>query len=402
MFKFIEEYKQLPKEIYILSVATLINRTGDFVVPFLALYLSQKLNLSLPVTGVIVSISGFIKIPGSYLGGKLNDHFNSKYVFVFSEFVSALILTICGFVKKPEIAVPLLILFSFTTSMVKPPTTAMISDLLPPHQRKLGYIVRYIGINIGVAIGLSIAGFLYNYNTTIMFLGDAITMFLGVILVFFGIKVSNLKDKRASTIGKNEVAEIGNIISILKKRIPLFLYMIFCSIMLIVFEQTKFALPLTMNERFHTDGPVLFGFLISTNAITATVLALFHNKLFSKVSHLTQIIIGGILFSLGFGCYAFTTSYQSFVLATILWSIGEVFIFTNSTVFIVNNAPENFRGRLSSVFSIILTTIGTLGIILTERSIEIVGIYNSWIVLSVITLTSAAVLIGLKIKYFNN
>ena len=51
------EYRQLPKEIYLLSFATLINRIGDFVVPFLTLYLTQKLNMPLKITSIIVAIA---------------------------------------------------------------------------------------------------------------------------------------------------------------------------------------------------------------------------------------------------------------------------------------------------------------------------------------------------------
>ncbi len=402
MKNIIDDYKKLPREIYILSIATLINRIGDFVIPFLTLYLSQKLGISLPVTGLIVAIAGFSKVPGSYLGGKLNDLYNSKLIFVVFQTISAAILVPCAFIKNVYITVPLLILFSITTSVVRTPTMAMISDLLPTEQRKLGYIVRYIGINVGVAIGLAIAGFLYNYSTVLLFLGDAITMFLSVTLVAFGIKSSDLNNIREKTIGKNEKREEGNLLAALIKRKPLVLYMIFSSLLFMIFEQITFALPLTVNSRFDVDGPVLFGFLISINAVTATILAIFQERLFKRFSLLSQIIIGGFLFVIGFGLYSVTVSYLSFVLATIIWSIGEVFIFTNASVFVLNHSPENFRGRFTSVYSIFFASMGTLGIILAERLVSNFGLSSTWIYLSFITLISTFMLYILKKKYYNN
>lgn len=402
MKKLLTDYKKLPREIYILSVATLINRIGDFVVPFLTLYLSQKLGVSIPVTGIIVAVAGFIKVPGSYLGGKLNDMYNSKVVYVSCQTVSALLLIPAGLIKNPFVTVPLLILFSLTSSMVRTPTMAMISDLLPQEQRKLGYIVRYIGINIGVAIGLAVAGFLYNYNTIILFLGDAITMLLSVSLIAFGIKSANLKKIRKKTIGENEKSEDGSIFTVLLKRKPLVLYMLFASLLWIVFEQTKFALPLTTDLRFSDNGPVLFGLLISINAVTATVLALVQEQLTKKFSALSQIVFGGILFAIGFGLYSITESFSSFVVATIIWSIGEVFIFTNASVFVVNNSPENFRGRITSVFSIFFSSIGTLGIIMAERLIDAFGVLNTWIYLAGIAVLASVMLYYLKKKYFSN
>lgn len=400
MNKIWDKYRQLPKEIYMLSIATLINRTGDFVVPFLTLYLSQKLGISIPITGIIVAAAGFIKVPGSYLGGKFNDMYNSKIVYVICQTTSAFLLIPCAFIKSPYITVPLLLLFSLISSMVRTPTMAMISDLLPTNQRKLGFTIRYIAINIGVAIGLAVAGFLYNYSTVILFLGDSITMLLSVLIVAFGISRSKLKEIRVENIGVNEQREEGHILNILLKRKPLILYMLFSSMLMIVFEQTQFALPLTLNYRFDTDGPVLFGFLISINAITATILALFIHKITKNIRPISQIIVGGLIFSVGFSLYTITETFTSFVLATILWSTGEVFIFTNATVFVMNHSPENFRGRLTSVYSIFFTFMGTIGIIITERFISKFGLIHSWLFLGVITLYSAIMLLFIKIKYY--
>lgn len=400
MNKILEKYRELPKEIYILSIATLINRTGDFVVPFLTLYLSQKLGISIPITGIIVASAGFIMIPGSYISGKLNDMYNSKIVYVVCQSLAAVLLIPCAFIKNPYITVPLLLMFSLFSSMVRTPTMAMISDLLPTEQRKLGFTIRYIGINIGVAIGLAIAGFLYNYSTVILFLGDAITMIFSVLIISLGIKGSKLKTIRLKNIGVNEKREEGHILNILLKRKPLILYMLFSSMLMIIFEQTKFALPLTLNYRFGDDGPVLFGFIISINAITATIFALFIHRITINIRPITQIIIGGLFFTIGFSLYSITNSFTTFVLTTIFWSIGEVFVFTNATVFVMNHSPENFRGRLTSVYSIFLTLMATLGILLTERVISKFGLLNSWLVLGFLTLFSVFMLFNIKIKYY--
>ena len=56
MKNIIKTYLGLPKSIYILCCATLINRLGDFVVPFLTLFLTQKLNMS---TGLKTRVSEY-------------------------------------------------------------------------------------------------------------------------------------------------------------------------------------------------------------------------------------------------------------------------------------------------------------------------------------------------------
>lgn len=402
MKRLIEDYKKIPKEIYILSLATMINRTGEFVIPFLTFYLTQKLGISLAVTGLIVAVSGFVKVPGGYFGGKLNDKYNSKVVYMAFQAVSILLLIPCAFISNPFITVPLLVLFSLTTSMVRTPTLAMISDLLPQDQRKLGYVVRYIGINIGVAIAGTAGGLLFKNHLIFLFLGDALTLLFSILLVGFGIKRSNLKKIREKTIGENEKAEKGNILNVLIRRKPLLLYMLFSSMFFILFDQVKFAIPLTTEFRFGDNGAVIFGILMTINAVTATILALIQHSFSKRISYLGQIIIGGLFFAVGFGLYGYVNTINTFILATIVWSIGEVFIFTNAAVVVMNNAPENFRGRLSSVYNIFFVTIGTLGIMLEERLVDAVGLLNSWNYLAVIGLIACIALFILKNRFFKN
>lgn len=63
-----KSYKGLPKSMYVLFVAQIINRFGDFVMPFLTLYLTIKIGLSAEVTGFIVMITSIINMPASLLG----------------------------------------------------------------------------------------------------------------------------------------------------------------------------------------------------------------------------------------------------------------------------------------------------------------------------------------------
>ena len=59
----------------------------------------------------------------------------------------------------------------------------MMADLTNTKNRKAAYSLLYLGINIGFSLGPLIAGFLYNHYLKILFLGDAATTILSLILV---------------------------------------------------------------------------------------------------------------------------------------------------------------------------------------------------------------------------
>lgn len=74
----LNSYKGLPKSIYIIFLVQMINRFGDFVFPFLSLFLVKKLGLSYQSAGVAVMISSLATVPGSFAGGKLPTTSDAK------------------------------------------------------------------------------------------------------------------------------------------------------------------------------------------------------------------------------------------------------------------------------------------------------------------------------------
>ena len=96
MKRIINNYKGLPKEMYIICFAKLINRLGDFVVPFLALYLTQKIGMTTVASGFIVTLASVIGIPASIVGGKMSDMFGrKKNIYIWSKYSSNSINTLC-------------------------------------------------------------------------------------------------------------------------------------------------------------------------------------------------------------------------------------------------------------------------------------------------------------------
>ena len=75
---YIDSFGGLSREIWWLSLITLINRAGTMVIPFLSLYLTKDLSFSLENVGIIMSFFGLGSLAGSWIGGKLTDIFGLK------------------------------------------------------------------------------------------------------------------------------------------------------------------------------------------------------------------------------------------------------------------------------------------------------------------------------------
>ena len=77
-------FSGLSTEVWWLALITFINRAGTMVLPFLSLYLTEDLNLSLGEVGWIMTSFGVGSLLGSYLGGKLTDAFGFYKVMIWS------------------------------------------------------------------------------------------------------------------------------------------------------------------------------------------------------------------------------------------------------------------------------------------------------------------------------
>jgi len=88
---YLNTFKGLSKEVWWLSLITLINRAGTMVIPFLSLYLTTDLNFSLDDVAWIMSAFGFGSLVGSWFGGKLTDKIGYYKVMYVSLILSGLL-----------------------------------------------------------------------------------------------------------------------------------------------------------------------------------------------------------------------------------------------------------------------------------------------------------------------
>ena len=224
MKNIIKTYMGLSKSVYILCIATLINRLGDFVVPFLALFLPLKLNMSIVSSGVIVTCASLISIPSSLIGGKIADSLGSKKVYLFGQGISALFLIWCGFCTNEYLIIIFIFLSTFFNGVVRPAFSALLIDYLPRGKRQEGMSLNYLCINIGVSIGPIIAGVLFNKFLPLLFIGDGITSLISVILVFINVEEKYGSRSNNDITNINEESEEGCVLQVLLKRPQLIIF----------------------------------------------------------------------------------------------------------------------------------------------------------------------------------
>jgi MFS family permease len=304
-FTLFKSYINLPRNVYILFFADIINSAGSFVYPFLAMFLTLKLGYGEYYSGFILTIVIAAEGVGRLIGGKLADWIGRKIVIIVLSASGAVIYIIIAFLKETILIPYLIILAGFLKSGAMPAINALLIDSTNKQNRNDAFSLLYLGHNLGYAIGPLAAGFLFINYISLIFLIDAITTFIALIPIIFYVKETLYK--RAGLYLNNveippgERAETGNVVKIFFKKPILYGFAFISIIFSFVYSQSSFSLPLFLNQLFGERGPKYFGTLMTINAAIVILMTILLITFMKKINPILNVAIAGILFAAGFG-----------------------------------------------------------------------------------------------------
>jgi len=348
--------------------------------------------------GFAVMLIALSSIPGSFAGGQIADHIGRKKSYALFQFTAGFFLLLCVFTSTPQIIITLVCVSSFFNGGVRPIMSSIIADVLPAKKRQIGYSISYLGINLGAALGPLVAGFLFSHYIPLIFIGDAFTSLIAVILVVLNIEETLPDYKNTKHIRNEEKSEEGNVFTILLKRPKIIAFLIINIFLSFTYTQNVFSLPIMLDHVFGSSGARNYGILISFNAITVLAMTIFVTNKIRKWHPLNAIAMAGLLYAIGFGMITFIHSMPLYIISTLIWTIGEIMNATNFGVYIANNTPQNFRARFNAVTSLSFAIGEALGTSLMGQYMDILGVKAVWPLVFFLSLIGAAGMYILKIK----
>lgn len=394
------EYFELPKSIWILFVVRIINAMGNFVYPFLTLFLTKKIGLSASQAGNFFIAAAFLSMLGSLIGGKLADYFGRKKLMLILQGVAAVFFVVCAFLGN-SIWVPILLsLAGMFNGAAQPANSAMVTDLTNKENRKTAFSLLYLGINVGFAIGPSIAGFLYYNYTQLIFFGNAGSIIISLILIGFFVKETAPTEEEienSKNISDDEAAEDASVIRALVKRPTLLFFLIGRTLNQLVYATIGFAIPLQMAKTFgDKQGTELYGLLLSFTGIVVITLTIPAIKATSKIKPVLNIAMAGVFYAVGFGMLGFINSFWLFLLSGLIFTIGEIIEVTNAGVYVANHSPINHRGRFNAIIPIVTGMGSTFGPKIFGLIIDSHGLTTMWVFSFLLAMISSVFMLWLS------
>lgn len=398
--KIFKTYSGLPRAVYMLFIVRVINAMGNFVYPFLTLFLTKNLGMSKQLVGIYVMAGALSAVPGYILGGKLSDNIGRKKILIVSQICAAICLVPCAFLGNSIYIPYFLILSLFFNSVAQPANGAMVADITNIDNRNKAYSLLYLGNNIGFSVGPMIAGLLYDNYIEWVFLGNAIAIVIAVIIMYFYVKESiPTKEKMENTEelrNSNEKAEKGSLLAVLIKRPVLFTFALLSTVYSFVYAQFPFCIPMQINDMFKVNSAKIYGTIMATNGITVIALTTVATRITRKINSILNVACAGVFFALGFGMLYFVKSYPLFIFSTVVWSIGEILNTTNSGVYIANHTPMSHRGRFNAVIPLITGAGFAFGPAIMGRYLKNKNVIMAWPVIFILSICTS---VGMYILY---
>ena len=292
------------------------------VLPFLVLYLTRELGFSAVRAGFVFAVYGATAIVFGPISGKLSDRIGALPIMRASLISSGAVLLLFPAARTFASVVAVTIAWAACAELFRPASLAAITHAVPSAQRKPAFALNRLAINLGMSVGPALGGFLATISFRAMFVVDAVTTLVaGAVLAMAHWRPAS----RGDTADRDVSNEDGSPRTIFHDTT----FLVFLSGVIlvgIVFFQHEAALPLYLVQALRLS-PAFYGTLFTINTLLIVALEVPLNNATASWPNTRSLVIGCMLFAIGFGALALIVSPAGVIATVVVWTFGEMLLF---------------------------------------------------------------------------
>src|SRR5271170_6352053 len=324
----------------------------------------------LAAAALALMVYGLAALVAMPLAGILSDRVGPLPIMKGSLFLTGFLLLLFPLAKSYSAILLMTFAFAVLNESVRPASLSMVSDLVPPAQRKSAFALSRLAANLGMSLGPAIGGILAVYSFRWLFLVDGTTSILaGAVLALAPMR--NLVRQKTHEPEWADAADLGREIEadsvtplaalhpaadLRAFRNPRMLYFLAALIPVqLVFFQLTSTLPLFLVGYLHFPESV-FGTIFTVNTLLIVALEVPLNTAMEHWTHRRTLMLGAFLYAVGFGSYAlvgiapFGKTVVVFA-AVVIWTFGEMILMPGSSAYAAELAPPERRGEYMGLYT---------------------------------------------------
>ncbi|MFA7686606.1 MAG: MFS transporter [Moheibacter sp.] len=361
---YVDSFRGLSSESWMLALVMLINRAGSMVLPFLGVYMSGHLGFSLAQTGIVLSCYGFGSVFGSWFGGMVTDKIGEFKVQYLALFLSVPMFCLIPLFKTELSLAIIIFIQSSISESFRPANSVAVTRYAKKGNLTRAFSLNRLAMNLGFSIGPALGGILSAISYDFLFYSNALAALLaGITYVWFFRK----RPVRNAEILVTET-ETPSISPYRDKKFILFSFC--CFLFSVCFFQILNTLTLFYKQeaRLTQQG---IGFILAYSGFIIVLMEMILVRVAEKkfTLHFT-LFIGTLLCGISFAMLGFHHAVWYLVFSMSILCIGEIwtlpFMSTATALRAGSNNKGAYMGLLGIGFSLSFIITPFLGTFIAE------------------------------------
>ena len=339
----------------------LLSTTMNAIMPFIALYLTSKINAVF--AGVFFIVNILVNIVISFMGGYLGDHYDRKKLIHIIYLLYSICLILLAITVTLDglgliIFCVTLFIFSNLTGIGETILNAAIMDAIYEDVREYVYQLNYWVYNASLALGMLLGAALYHHHKHLLFGLFFVTMLVSWYLFIKYYRVEQVMSYGAEDLGKVKHF-LHNLALVFKDKYYMLLNSGFILTMMAELSLNSYII-VRLRDEFQTiqlwgipiDGVRIFTTIMIINAIVVVTMTFKVNQWMTFMRKGRAFIVGILLYAVGYGVLTMSNSFWVLCLVMVIATIGELIYspIHNAQRFLM--IPEDKRGTYSAMETI--------------------------------------------------
>ncbi len=343
-----ESFSNIQRNIWVLSIAMFINRSGSMVLLFTSLYLTKDLHFTIAEAGLALSFYGIGSVLGSYAGGWLTDRYHFYNIMFYSLILSGLILLLLLVAYTPFQISSVIFVYAFASDIFRPANSKAIAAYSTPENRTRSVSLVRLAVNLGFSVGPAVGGFVALYlGYKLLFIIDAFTSIAAAGLLYLYLPKKDLQQTKVSS------AEIKNSSPSAYKDVPYLIFILLVAVYGICFFQLFASVPQYFDKVCHYSEDTI-GLLLGLNGLLVVLIEM------PLVTHLEKerklfkyIIIGVLCLPVSFAILKFGEGMiLPAIVYTVIITLSEIYAMPFMMNYSLSRPAKERQGQYSALYSI--------------------------------------------------
>ncbi|MFC3883293.1 MDR family MFS transporter [Bacillus songklensis] len=334
----------MPRALWLLVIGMLINVTGaSFLWPLNTIYIHEHLGKSLSVAGVVLMLNSGASVVGNLLGGVLFDKVGGYKSILSGILITLAALVTLVFFHEWSFYIVLLVIIGLGSGIVFPAMYAMGGTVWPEGGRK-AFNALYVAQNAGVAIGSALGGLVASYSFKYIFIANAMMYMLFFLIAAFSYrKISAEKAKQVSVL--DEISPVKNHAKF-QALLTLCMGYLLCWV-----AYSQWASTISAYTQEIDISLKQYSLLWTINGLLIVIGQPIVNGLIKLIAKTlkAQIMIGISIFIASFAIVSVSHQFWHFLVAMIVLTIGEMFVWPAVPTIASMVAPKGREGFYQGV-----------------------------------------------------